>query len=197
MTLTIIDDRAYPLGLSNVDTDMIVSSDCLKTISKAGLGAEAFAQLREGGGSVFDDPRYAGAPIIVAGRNFGCGSSREHAAWALADMGVRVVIAPSFSDIFASNAFRNGILTAVVSDDAIPPLMVAARTGAIHVDLVEQAVAIPDGPRWSFEIDPFRRRCLIEGLDEIALALAEQDHITAYEQRVAAATPWLATSSDF
>jgi len=200
MSLTAVIGRAYPLGLANVDTDQIIGSDWLKTISKTGLGKGAFAALRENGVEVFDDPRYAGAPILVAGTNFGCGSSREHAAWAIADIGIRAVIAPSFSDIFSGNAFKNGILTAVVDENAIPPLMTAAQgldgtPGTLAVDLSEQVIMTPDGQRWPFRIDPFRRACLLEGLDEIALTRAEDPAIRAYEARVAADEPWLAGSA--
>lgn len=192
MTMAVVESRAYPLGLSNVDTDQIIGSDWLKTISKVGLGEGAFAALCEGGVTVFDDPRFAGSEILVAGANFGCGSSREHAAWAIVDIGVRVVIAPSFSDIFSSNAFKNGILTAVVEEAAIAPLMAAAQAGTLRSDLIEQVIETPDGQRWPFRIDPFRRECLIEGLDEIALTRTEDPAITAHEQRTAAAEPWLA-----
>jgi 3-isopropylmalate/(R)-2-methylmalate dehydratase small subunit len=192
MSLTIIEGRAYPLGLTNVDTDQIIGSDWLKTISKTGLGEGAFAALRENGVDVFDNPRFAGAPILIAGANFGCGSSREHAAWAIADIGVRVVIAPSFSDIFSGNAFKNGILTAVVDEAAIAPLMAAAQAGSLRVDLLEQVVVTPDGRRWQFSIDPFRRHCLIEGLDEIALTRSQDSAIRAHEARMAADEPWLA-----
>jgi 3-isopropylmalate dehydratase/3-isopropylmalate/(R)-2-methylmalate dehydratase small subunit len=194
MTLTVVEGRAYPLGLANVDTDQIIGSDWLKTISKVGLGAGAFAALRENGVTVFDDTRYTGAPILVAGANFGCGSSREHAAWAIADIGIRVVIAPSFSDIFSGNAFKNGILTAAVDEAAVPPLMAAAKgdPGTLKVDLPAQVIETADGQRWPFRIDPFRKHCLIEGLDEIALTRAEEPAIRAYETRTAADEPWLA-----
>lgn len=192
MSLTVVEGRAYPLGLANVDTDMIVSSDWLKTTTKAGLSVAAFQEMRELPGNVFENPAYSGSEILVAGENFGCGSSREHAAWALADFGVRVVIAPSFSDIFSSNAFKNGILTAVVPPEAIPPLMDAAQKGTVRVDLENQSVSIPTGASWPITIDPFRRRCLIEGLDEIALSLAQKDGIESYEAKVAEEQPWLA-----
>ena len=196
MTMSVVAGRAYPLGLSNVDTDQIIGSDWLKTISKVGLGQGAFAALRENGVTVFDEERYMGSEILVAGANFGCGSSREHAAWAIVDIGIRVVIAPSFSDIFSSNAFKNGILTAVVDDVAIPPLMAFARAdgedGILKVDLIAQVIEAPDGQRWPFRIDPFRRECLIDGLDEIALTRTEDPAISAHEARVALVEPWLA-----
>ncbi|MBV9842543.1 MAG: 3-isopropylmalate dehydratase small subunit, partial [Sphingomonadaceae bacterium] len=176
-----IDGRAYPLGLKNVDTDVIIPAHYLKTITRAGLGKGAFETIRAQPGNVFDDPEYAGAPIIVAGDNFGCGSSREHAAWALADMGVKAVIAPSFSDIFSGNAFKNGILTVVLPQEAVDRLLEAARDQPIHIDLEAQSVTTPYQDRFQFEIDPFRKRCLIEGTDEIGLTLARQDAIGGFE----------------
>ncbi|MAM59168.1 MAG: 3-isopropylmalate dehydratase small subunit [Salinicola sp.] len=192
MSLTIIEGKAYPLGLSNVDTDVIIGSDWLKTVSKEGLGNGCFAALREGNENVFNDPRYAGAEILVAGANFGCGSSREHAAWALADMGVRAIIASSFSDIFSSNAFKNGILAATVDEAAIAPLVEAARDGDLKVDLLQQTVSAGASLEFDFTIDSFRRRCLIEGLNEIELSLLDAEFIIKHEQRVAGQTPWLA-----
>ncbi|WP_159978844.1 MULTISPECIES: 3-isopropylmalate dehydratase small subunit [unclassified Novosphingobium] len=196
MTMAVVAGRAYPLGLSNVDTDQIIGSDWLKTISKVGLGEGAFAALRDNGVTVFDDERYKGSEILVAGANFGCGSSREHAAWAIVDTGIRVVIAPSFSDIFSSNAFKNGILTAVVDEAAISPLMAVASAdgedGLLKVDLIDQIIETPDGQRRPFNIDPFRRECLIEGLDEIALTRTEDPAISAHEARVSLVEPWLA-----
>lgn len=192
MSFTRIAGRAYPLGLANIDTDVIIGSDWLKTVSKAGLGKGCFAALRESGGSVLDDPRYAGAEILVAGANFGCGSSREHAAWALADMGIRAIIAPSFSDIFASNAFKNGILAAVVDEEVIGPLVAAAREGELEVDLIDQTVLAGSALKCGFTIDAFRRRCLIEGLNEIELSLLDDEFITRHERQMADQTPWLA-----
>jgi 3-isopropylmalate dehydratase small subunit len=192
MSLTVVEGLAYPLGLANVDTDQIIGSDWLKTISKTGLGKGAFAALRENGIGVFDDPRFAGAPILIAGANFGCGSSREHAAWAIADIGIRVVVAPSFSDIFSSNAFKNGILTATINEAGLAPLMAAALAGSLRVDLPAQVIETPFGQRWPFRIDPFRRDCLIGGLDEIALTRAEDDTIRAFEAQLATDEPWLA-----
>ena len=141
---------------------------------------------------MFDDPRYAGAPIIIAGDNFGCGSSREHAAWALLDMGVKAVIAPSFSDIFSGNAFKNGILTVVLPQEAIDRLMEVAETDPISIDLEHQTVTTPFQDRFTFEIDPFRKHCLIEGLDEVALTLTRAAQIEAYEARMRAEQPWVA-----
>ncbi|WP_374408100.1 3-isopropylmalate dehydratase small subunit [Pelagerythrobacter sp.] len=193
MTLTIVESRAYPLGLANIDTDVIIGSDWLKTVSKTGLGAGVFGALRENRRTVFDDPVFSGAEILVAGANFGCGSSREHAAWALADFGIRVVIAPSFSDIFASNAFKNGILAAQVDEEALPPLMEAAHAGPITVNLIEQTITTAESTQWRFDIEPFRRECLIEGLNEIGLTLGDEEFIAAHEQQAGEHAPWLMT----
>ena len=186
-----IEGRAYPLGVKNVDTDMIIAAKWLKTISRAGLGKGAFEALRADPDNVFDDPRYAGSPTIIAGDNFGCGSSREHAAWALADMGVKAVIAPSFSDIFSGNAFKNGIVTVVLPQDAVDRLMEVAQTDLIHIDLEAQSVTTPFQDRFSFEIDPFRKQCLLGGLDEIGLTMARDTAISAFEAKDAASRPWL------
>ena len=135
-----VEGRAYPFGVKNVDTDMIIAAKWLKTITRSGMGKGAFEALRQNPDNVFDDPEYAGSPILIAGDNFGCGSSREHAAWALNDLGIRVVIAPSFSDIFSGNAFKNGILTVAVSQEAIDRLLEVAKTDPIHVDLEHQKI---------------------------------------------------------
>jgi 3-isopropylmalate dehydratase small subunit len=190
--VTTVDGRAYPLGVKNVDTDMIIAAEWLKTISRSGLGQGAFAAMRREPGNVFDDPTYAGAPILIAGDNFGCGSSREHAAWAMEDMGIKAVVAPSFSDIFSSNAFKNGILTVVLPQAAIDRLMEVARTDPIHIDLDSQTVTTPFQDRFAFELDPFRKHCLANGLDEIALTLGLDDAISGFEQRDREARPWLA-----
>lgn len=187
-----IEGRAYPLGLKNVDTDMIIAAEWLKTISRAGLGRGAFAALRTDPDNVFDDPEYAGSPILIAGDNYGCGSSREHAAWAMLDMGIRAVIAPSFSDIHSGNAFKNGILTVVLPQEAIDRLLEVAKTDPIHIDLEHQTVTTPFQDRFTFEIDPFRKKCLMQGLDEIGLTLAMKNDIDRYEAGVAADRPWLA-----
>ena len=177
-----IEGRAYPLGLANVDTDLIIPASHLKTVSRSGLGTHAFETLRQVPGNLFDDPAYRGAPILIAGDNFGCGSSREHAAWALADMGIRAIIAPSFSDIFAGNAFRNGIATVVLDEFAVERLMDAAREHTLSVDLEALVVTSPTGDAFAFAMDSFRRECLLKGLDEIALTLASEPAIRAYEQ---------------
>ena len=182
--------RAYPLGLKNIDTDIIIPAAWLKTISRSGLGKGAFQSLREVPGNVFDDPAYADAPILIAGDNFGCGSSREHAAWAMADLGISAVIAPSFSDIFSGNAFKNGLLAIVLPQDAIDRLMEVAQTDSIHIDLETQTVTTPFQDRFAFEIDPFRKHCLINGVDEIGLTLKSSDAISTYETKISAQQPW-------
>ncbi len=183
--------KAYPLGLKNVDTDIIIPAVWLKTISRSGLGKGAFQSLREVPGNVFDNPAFAGAPILIAGDNFGCGSSREHAAWAMADLGISAVIAPSFSDIFSGNAFKNGLLAIVLPQDAIDRLMEVAQTDEIYIDLETQTVTTPFQDRFEFEIDPFRKHCLMNGVDEIGLTLKSSDAISAYETKLSASQPWL------
>ena len=178
-----IEGRAYPLGRSNVDTDLIIAAAHLKTIRRAGLGRNAFEAIRSEPGNVFDDPAFAGAPILIAGANFGCGSSREHAAWALADLGVRAVIAPSFSDIFSGNAFKNGLVTVALEQGSVDRLLDVARAHPISIDLRTMLVTTPIGDCFAFELDAFRRECLIQGLDEIALTLASEEAIRAYELR--------------
>jgi 3-isopropylmalate dehydratase small subunit len=186
-----VEGKAYPLGLKNVDTDVIIPAHYLKTISRSGLGKGAFETIRAQPGNVFDNPDYVGAPIIIAGDNFGCGSSREHAAWALNDMGVGAVIAPSFSDIFSGNAFKNGIVAVVLPQAAVDRLLEVAKTDTIHIDLENKVVTTPFQDRFPFEIDDFRRNCLINGLDEIGLTLSGKDKITRHEERLAKSQPWL------
>ena len=183
--------RAYPLGLKNVDTDIIIPAAWLKTISRTGLGKGAFETIRAVPGNVFDDPEYAGAPILIAGDNYGCGSSREHAAWAMADMGIAAVIAPSYSDIFSGNAFKNGLLAIVLPQAAIDRLLEVAKTDPIHIDLETQTVTTPFQDRFAFEIDPFRKHCLMHGVDEIGLTLKSDAAIAAHETKLAASQPWL------
>ena len=181
--LTRIEGQAYPLPLSNVDTDLIIPAEHLKTIRRSALGAHAFETLRLVPGNVFDDPHYRGAPILIALDNFGCGSSREHAAWALADLGIRAVIATSFSDIFAGNAFKNGIATVQLGARGVETLLQAAPEQSICIDLERQTVTSSEGEHFSFAMDQFRRECLIGGLDEISLTLMHEPAIRAYEQR--------------
>jgi len=193
--VTTVEGRAYPFGMKNVDTDIIIPAHFLKTVTREGLGAGAFEALRKNPDNVFDNPAYVGSPIMVAGDNFGCGSSREHAAWALLDMGVKAVIAPSFSDIFSGNAFKNGIVTVALPQDAIDRLMEVAETDPITIDLEAQTVTTPFQDRWTFEIDPFRKHCLTEGLDEVGLTLQSDEAIRAYEERQKSDQPWLASGT--
>jgi 3-isopropylmalate/(R)-2-methylmalate dehydratase small subunit len=187
-----IEGRAYPFGRKNVDTDVIIPARWLKTVTREGLAKGAFETVRAEDGNVFDDPAYAGAPVLIAGDNFGCGSSREHAAWALDDMGIKAVIAPSYSDIFSGNAFKNGILAVVLPQAAIDRLMaVAAQGDPVHIDLDAQTVTTRFQDRFAFEIDPFRKQCLLDATDEIGLTLASDAAIGNYEARAAAARPWL------
>ena len=195
--LSRIEGRAIPFGAKNIDTDIIVPSKWLKTITREGLGAGAFESIRAEPGNVFDDPAYSGSPILIAGDNFGCGSSREHAAWALLDLGIFAVIAPSYSDIFSGNAVKNGILPVVLPQDAIDRLMEVARDGhEITVDLETQTVTTPFQDRYEFAIDPFRKHCLLNGLDEVALTLERQAAIGQYEQSHAGSKPWLARGTE-
>ncbi|MDO7841029.1 3-isopropylmalate dehydratase small subunit [Sphingomonas immobilis] len=187
-----VSGRAYPWGAKNVDTDVIIPAHWLKTVTREGLGKGAFETVRAEPGNIFDDPRYAGSPVLIAGDNFGCGSSREHAAWALADLGITAVIAPSFSDIFSGNAFKNGIVTVVLPQDAIDRLIEVAKTDPVTVDLETMTVTTPFQDRFGFDLDPFRRQCLMEGLDEIGLTLARDAAISGYEAKVAGERPWLA-----
>ena len=191
-----VEGRAIPFGAKNVDTDVIIPAHWLKTVTREGLGRGAFETVRAEPGNVFDDPEFAGAPILIAGDNFGCGSSREHAAWALGDMGVQAVIAPSFSDIFAGNAFKNGILAVVLPQDQVDRLLEVARTDPITIDLEHQVVTTPFQDRFAFEIDPFRKACLLEGLDEIGLTLARDSAINDYERRQAHDMPWLTQGTE-
>jgi 3-isopropylmalate/(R)-2-methylmalate dehydratase small subunit len=186
-----IEGKAYPFGLKNVDTDIIIPAHWLKTISRTGLGKGAFEALRKEPDNLFDSAEYAGSPILIAGDNFGCGSSREHAAWALDDMGIKAVIAPSFSDIFSGNAFKNGLLTVVLPQEAVDRLIEVAKTDPIHIDLENQMVTTPFQDRFAFEIDPFRKHCLLNGLDEIGITLASSDAISDYEAKLNTEKPWL------
>ena len=189
--VTTVAGTAYPWGAKNVDTDVIIPAHWLKTIARSGLGQGAFETVRAVPGNIFDDPRYAGAPVLIAGDNFGCGSSREHAAWALVDMGIRAVIAPSFSDIFSGNAFKNGIIPVVLPQEAVDRLVEVARDQPVTIDLETMTVTTPYQDRFSFELDPFRRQCLMEGLDEIGLTLARDTAISKFEGAMAEHRPWI------
>lgn len=194
---------AAPLPIINIDTDMIIPKDYLKTIKRTGLGTGLFAEMRynedgsENPDFVLNKPAYRKAQILVAGDNFGCGSSREHAAWALADMGVRAVIAPSFSDIFSGNAFKNGIVPVVLPQAAVDRLLEVARDQPIVVDLETMTVTTPFQDRFAFHLDPFRRRCLMEGLDEIGMTLAEDTAISKFEGAVREHRPWIENRSGY
>ncbi len=193
-TLTAI---AAPFGARNVDTDVIIPARFLKSVTKTGMGQGAFYTLRfnEDGSpkpdSLFDSPRNAQAQILIAGENFGCGSSREHAAWALDDLGYKVVIAPSYSDIFSGNAFKNGLLTIELPQEQIDRLTAIAGEVEITVDLENQVVTTPFQDRFAFEIDPFRKHCLLNGLDEIGLTLQAQDKIKNFETGLKISRPWI------
>ena len=195
--VTTVSGTAYPWGAKNIDTDIIIPAHWLKTITRSGLGRGAFETVRAQPGNVFDDPRYAGAPILIAGDNFGCGSSREHAAWALADLGVKAVIAPSFSDIFSGNAFKNGIVPVVLPQEAVDRLVEVAKEQPITVDLETMTVTTPYQDRFAFHLDPFRRRCLMEGLDEVGLTLARDTAISKFEGAVEQSRPWIGSRSGY
>jgi 3-isopropylmalate/(R)-2-methylmalate dehydratase small subunit len=181
--VTAVEGRAYPLGLANLDTDIIIPAEHLKTIAREGLGRFAFETIRAEPGNVFDDPAFAGAPILIAGDNFGCGSSREHAVWAMRDLGIAAVIAPGFSDIFASNAFKNGLVAVALPQAEVDRLIAVAKDQPIRIDLETMNVTTPFQDRFAFALDPFRRDCLMRGLDEIGLTLESETAISAYENR--------------
>ena len=186
-----VEGRAIPFGLKNVDTDVIIPAHWLKTTTREGMGRGAFEAIRKDPDNLFDSAEYKGAPILIAGDNFGCGSSREHAAWALGDLGIRVVIAPSYSDIFSGNAVKNGILPVVLPQAAIDRLMEVAATDPVFVDLEHQTVTTQYQDRFTFDIDPFRKMCLLEGLDEISLTEKSDAAIGAYEAKLDAERPWM------
>ncbi|MEE2860128.1 MAG: 3-isopropylmalate dehydratase small subunit [Paracoccus sp. (in: a-proteobacteria)] len=191
---------AAPMPLVNIDTDMIIPKQFLKTIKRSGLGVNLFDELRydrdgnENPDFVLNQPAYRDAQILIAGDNFGCGSSREHAPWALLDFGIRCVISTSFADIFFNNCFKNGILPVVLPQDAVDALMEDANRGAnarITVDLESQTVTASDGTSFAFDIDPFRKHCLMNGLDDIGLTMKKAPSIDAYESQMAQARPWI------
>ncbi|MFU8863923.1 MAG: 3-isopropylmalate dehydratase small subunit [Rhodobacterales bacterium] len=191
---------AAPLPLINVDTDMIIPKQFLKTIKRSGLGVNLFDEMRydddrnEIPDFVLNKPQYRDAEILVAGDNFGCGSSREHAPWALLDFGICCVIAPSYADIFFSNCFKNGILPIVLPQEQVDILMKDAEKGSnarIEVDLEAQTITSSDGEVFSFDVDPFKKHCLLNGLDDIGLTLEKADSIKTYESRLAAERPWV------
>ena len=190
---------AAPLPILNVDTDMIIPKDYLKTIKRTGLASGLFAEMRfnedgsENPDFVLNKPAYRKAQILVAGDNFGCGSSREHAPWALLDFGIRCVISTSFADIFYNNCFKNGILPITVSQDDLDKLMDDAGRGAnatLTVDLVEKEIRGPDGGVITFDLDAFKRHCLLNGLDDIGLTMEKAPSIDSFEKRNAESRPW-------
>ena len=190
---------AAPMPLVNIDTDMIIPKQFLKTIKRSGLGVNLFDEMRytQDGAEIADfvlnQPAYRSAEILIAGENFGCGSSREHAPWALLDFGIRCVISTSFADIFYNNCFKNGILPIVMPQEVIDTLMADARKGANArqtIDLVEQTVATSDGQVFPFDVDAHRKHCLLNGLDDIGLTLEKAASIDSFEQRAQAQRPW-------
>ena len=196
----VLNGVAAPLNIVNIDTDMIIPKQFLKTIKRTGLGKSLFYEMRytqdgqELPDFVLNKPAYRKAEILVAGDNFGCGSSREHAPWALLDFGIRCVIATSFADIFYNNSFKNGILPIVVSPDDQKKLLDDAQRGSnatMTIDLPNQQIRGPDGGTIKFEIDAFRKHCLLNGLDDIGLTMEKADSIAIFEKKNAVTRPWL------
>ena len=190
---------AAPMPLVNIDTDMIIPKVFLKTIKRSGLGVNLFDEMRydrEGNEKtefVLNKAQYREAKILVAGDNFGCGSSREHAPWAIADFGIKCVISTSFADIFFNNCFKNGILPVVLPQDQVKVLMSDAEKGAnsiIEVDLEKQTIASSGGEVFTFDVDPFKKHCLLNGLDDIGLTMEKESDITAYEAKASQLFPW-------
>ena len=197
---TTLEGVAAPLKIINVDTDMIIPKQYLKTIKRTGLGKGLFSEQRykddgsENPDFVLNQPAYRNAKVLVAGDNFGCGSSREHAPWALLDFGIRCVIAPSFADIFYGNCFKNGILPIKLPQSDVDKLMDDASRGAnatLTIDLETQEIKGPDGGTIKFDIDPFRKHCLLNGLDNIGLTLEKGQSISSFETSTASSRPWL------
>ena len=191
---------AAPMPLVNIDTDMIIPKQFLKTIKRSGLGVNLFDEMRfdrqgnENPDFVLNQDAYREAEILVAGDNFGCGSSREHAPWAIKDFGIRCVISTSFADIFYNNCFKNGILPIVLPREVVDVLMQDAEKGAnarMTVDLEAQTVTTSDGEVFSFEVDAFKKHCLMEGLDDIGLTMAKADSIDSFEAQASQARPWV------
>ena len=191
---------AAPLPIVNVDTDMIIPKQYLKTIKRTGLGKGLFDEMRfledgsENPDFVLNKPQYRNAEILVAGENFGCGSSREHAPWAIKDFGIKAIISPSYADIFYNNCFKNGILPIVLPQEQVDALMKDAERGEnarFTVDLEAQTVTSPDGEVYQFELDPFKKHCLMNGLDDIGLSLEKASSIDSYEAGLAQARPWV------
>ena len=191
---TLLDGLVAPLDRANVDTDQIIPKEHLKSIKRTGFASALFAAWRHDPEFVLNRPRYRGATILLARKNFGCGSSREHAPWALLDYGIRCVISTSFADIFYNNCFKNGILPIKVSKEIIAKLMDDASRGSnavIEIDLEKQEIKGPDGGTVHFDIDPFRKRCLLEGLDDIGLTMEKKSEIDDFENKQKESQPWL------
>lgn len=206
---SLLDGLVVPLDRANVDTDAIIPKQFLKSIKRSGFGPNAFDEWRyldhgEPGMDnskrplnkdfVLNQPRYQGAQILLARENFGCGSSREHAPWALEDYGFRVIIAPSYADIFFNNCFKNGLLPIKLDADKVDTLFKAVEANVgfkLRVDLEQQTITAPDGTAYPFEVDAFRKHCLLNGLDDIGLTLQHVDDIRAFETKHKAAQPWL------
>jgi 3-isopropylmalate/(R)-2-methylmalate dehydratase small subunit len=195
---------AAPLPMINVDTDKIIPKQFLKTIERKGLGKGLFDEMRytpdgkEVPGFVLNQPAYRKSAMLVSGENFGCGSSREHAPWALLDFGIRCVIAPSFADIFYNNCFKNGILPIVLPQETVDMLMEDAKNGSnavFTVDLDKQVISRPDGQTVAFDIEPFRKHCLLNGLDDIGLTLEKSSSIASFEEKRQLAQPWMTGST--
>jgi len=191
---------AAPMPLINIDTDMIIPKQFLKTIKRTGLGKNLFFEMRyddkgkEVEDFVLNRPAYREAKILVTGDNFGCGSSREHAPWAILDFGIRCVISTDFADIFYNNCFKNGVLPIKLPQEDVDKLMEDAERGAnaaVSIDLESQTITGPDGGEISFEIDAFRKHCLLNGLDDIGLTMQKEAKIDAYEEKMKASQPWL------
>ena len=191
---------AAPMPLVNIDTDMIIPKQFLKTIKRSGLGANLFDEMRfdrqgnEIADFVLNQPQYREAEILVAGDNFGCGSSREHAPWAIKDFGIRCVVAPSFADIFYNNCFKNGILPIALPQEQVDVLMKDAEKGSnarIEVDLEAQTITTSDGETFGFEVDAFKKHCLLEGLDDIGLTMEKAASIDSFEAQASTARPWV------
>lgn len=197
---TVLNAKAAPLEMINVDTDIIIPKQFLKTVKRTGLGVSAFYNIRyddEGAplpDFVLNKDEYADAEILITGENFGCGSSREHAPWAILDMGFRCIISPSFADIFFNNSFKNGILPIELPQDQVDQLMASAKAepdALIEVDLEKQTITRGNKFSFEFEIDPFRKQCLMNGLDDIGLTLEKGAHIDAFEDKRNVEQPWV------
>ncbi|MCI4660601.1 MAG: 3-isopropylmalate dehydratase small subunit [Neomegalonema sp.] len=201
---TTLEGVAAPLPLINIDTDMIIPKQFLKTIQRSGLGVNLFDEMRykddgsENPDFVLNKPAYREAKILIAGDNFGCGSSREHAPWAIADFGIRCIIAPSFADIFFNNSFKNGILPIALPQEEVDKLLEDAERGAnatLTIDLEAQEIRGPDGGVIKFEVDPFRKHCLLNGLDDIGLTMEKAPSIDGFEEKAKLSQPWLFESA--